>query len=79
MKVFTFFVMIIWIFTAAEMVKGEEKGKMDQAITLPSEVEGWKWDGKEIKYNSKTLFDYIDGAAGTLSGVRFSESDGSPV
>ncbi len=63
MKNLIFFVTIVCIFTAAEIVKGEEKGKMDQAISLPAEVEGWKWDGKEIKYNSKTLFDYIDGAA----------------
>ena len=48
--------MIIWMFTAAEMVNGEEKGKMDQAISLPAEVEGWKWDGIEMQYNSKMSF-----------------------
>ena len=87
MKVFTFFVMIIWIFTPAEMVKGEEKGKMDQAISLPGEVEGWKWDGIEMKYNSKTLFDYIDGAAElflafgfqNLKARRFEKSNHPPI
>jgi hypothetical protein len=45
------------------MVKGEEKAKMNQKILLPIEAGGWKWDGKEMKYSSKTLFSYIDGAA----------------
>jgi hypothetical protein len=63
MRIWTFFVIIICIFTVAEVVKGEEKGKMIQEISLPSEAGGWRWDGKETKYNSKTLFSYIDGAA----------------
>jgi hypothetical protein len=49
--------------TMAEMANGEEKGKMDRDISLPLEAGSWKWDGKEIKYDSKTLFSYIDGAA----------------
>jgi hypothetical protein len=63
MRIWTFFVIIVLMFTAAEMAKGEEKGKMNPEISLPSEAGGWKWDGKEMKYNSKTLFSYIDGAA----------------
>jgi len=63
MRIWTFFVIMVWIFTIAEIVKGEEKGKMDQEISLPSEAGGWRWDEKEMKYNSKTLFEYIDGAA----------------
>jgi hypothetical protein len=63
MKIWTFFVIMIWIFAAAEIVKGEEKGKMDQEISLPAEAAGWKWDGEEKKYDSRTLFNYIDGAA----------------
>jgi hypothetical protein len=55
--------MMVWIFTIAESVKGEEKGKMNKEISLPSETGGWTWDGKEIRYDSKTLFKYIDGAA----------------
>jgi hypothetical protein len=35
---------------------------MDRAIALPSTVEGWTWDGKELQYDPRTLFDYIDGA-----------------
>jgi hypothetical protein len=54
---------MVWIFTIAEIVKGEEKGKMNSEISLPSEAGGWKWDEKEMRYNSKTLFEYIDGTA----------------
>ena len=63
MKILSFFVIMVWIFTGAEIVKGEEKGKMDPEVSLPSESAGWKWDEKEMKYNSKALFEYIDGAA----------------
>ena len=63
MKIWSFLVIMVWIFTVAQMVKGEEKGKMDQEISLPAEAEGWRWDRKEMKYNTRTLFEYIDGAA----------------
>jgi hypothetical protein len=63
MKIRTFLVLMVLVFTAVEIVRGEENGKMDQVIYLPAEIEGWKWDGKETRYNSRTLFDYIDGAA----------------
>jgi hypothetical protein len=72
---------------AAEPIKEEEKGKMDQEVSLPLEVAGWKWDRKEMKYNSKTLFDYIDGAAElylaygfqNLTVRRFEKSNRSPI
>ena len=41
----------------------EGKGQVAPKITLAAEVAGWKWDGKEKTYNSRTLFDYINGAA----------------
>ena len=75
------------MFTAAEMAKGEEKGKMNPEISLPSEAAAWKWDRKEIKYNSKTLFSYIDGAAElylaygfqNLTVRRFEKSNRPPI
>ena len=87
MKVWAFFVIMVWTFTVAEIVKGEEKGKMDQEISLPAEGNGWKWDGKEMKYNSRTLFDYIDGAAElylaygfqNLTVRRFKKSNRPPI
>ena len=63
MKIWPYFVIMVCIFSVAEIVKGEEQGKMDREISLPSEVGGWKWDEKEVRYNSRTLFEYIDGAA----------------
>jgi hypothetical protein len=78
---------MVWIFTVAESVKGEEKGKVNQGVSLPSEAGGWKWDGKEMKYDSKTLFKYIDGAAElylaygfqNLTVRRFEESSQPPL
>ncbi len=63
MKIWTFFVIVGWIFMVTGTVKAEEKGKTNGRVSLPSEVAGWKWDEKEITYDPKTLFDYIDGAA----------------
>jgi hypothetical protein len=63
MKIWTFFLIMAWIFTMAEIVKGEEKGKMNSEISLPSEAAGWKGSEKEMKYGSKTVFAYMDGAA----------------
>lgn len=62
-KIWVCLVTMVWIFTMAETVVGEQRGKMNPEISLPAEAAGWAWDGKEMKYNSKTLFDYIDGAA----------------
>ena len=87
MRIWTFFVIIVLVFTAAEMAKGEEKGKMSREILPPSEAGSWKWDGKEMKYNSKTLFSYIDGAAElylaygfqNLTVRRFEKSNQPPI
>ncbi len=40
----------------------KEENVMDTKLSLPSEIDGWKWDGKEERYDSKTIFKYIDGA-----------------
>jgi len=62
-KIWACFVIMVWIFTVAEIVEGEQKGKMDPEISLPAEAAGWKWDGKEMKYDSKSVFQYMDGSA----------------
>ncbi len=87
MRVWTFLVIMVWIFTMAEPLKGEEKGKMNQKISLPSGAGAWKWDGKETTYDSKTLFKYIDGAAElylaygfqNLTVRRFEKSGQPPI
>jgi hypothetical protein len=78
---------MVWIFTVAGIGNGEEKVKMNQKISLPSEADGWKWDGKETEYNSKTLFKYMDGAAElylaygfqNLTVRRFEKSNRPPI
>jgi len=78
---------MVWIFTVAEIVKGEEKEKMNQEISLPSEAGDWKWDEKEMKYDFRTLFKYIDGAAElylaygfqNLTVRRFEKSNQPPL
>ena len=63
MKIWTCLLVTILLFTGAAMAAEKEKGKMNPEISLPSEAAGWKWDGKEERHNSKTLFAYMDGAA----------------
>ena len=62
-KIRACFVIMVWIFTVAEIVEGEEKGKMNPEISLPAEAAGWKWDGKDMKFDSKSVFQYMNGAA----------------
>jgi hypothetical protein len=62
-KIWACFVIMVWIFMVAEIVEGEQKGKMNPEISLPAEAAGWKWDGKEMKHDSKSVFQYMDGAA----------------
>jgi len=45
---------------AASMAR--EENIMGANLTLPSEIDGWKWDGKEERYDGKKIFKYIDGA-----------------
>jgi hypothetical protein len=78
---------MISIFSVAAIVNGEEKRKMSQEISLPSEAAGWKWDNKEMRYNSKTIFSYMDGAAElylaygfeNLTVRRFGKSNQPPI
>jgi hypothetical protein len=87
MRIWAFLVIMVWIFTGAGSMQGEEKEKMNQKISLPSEAGGWKWDGKEMDYDSKSLFKYIDGAAElylaygfqSLTVRRFEKSNQPPV
>jgi hypothetical protein len=63
MKFFIPFVFLSIFFGTAQGSGAEGKGQVAPKITLPVEVAGWKWDGKESTYNSRTVFDYINGAA----------------
>jgi hypothetical protein len=52
-------------------IMAQEKSKTDQEAVFPTEVSGWKWDGKENHYNRKTIFDYIDGAGELYIAYNF--------
>jgi len=87
MRIWVFFVIMSCIFTVAGIGNGEEKVKMNQKISLPLTVEGWKWDGKGTEYNGKTIFKYMDGAAElylaygfeNLTVRRFEKSNQPPI
>jgi len=75
MRIWAFFVMMIWILVLPPGISGREKENMKHEISLPLEAAGWKWDGKDLNYNRRTIFDYIDGAgelylAYNFQGVR---------
>lgn len=57
------FILLLGILISFTEVRGQERGKVAGEIALPTEINGWKWDGKKTKYNPRTLFDYINGAA----------------
>ena len=63
MRIWIFFVIIISMFSVAQIANGEGKGKLAQEIAMPSEAGAWKWDKKDMRYDSKTIFSYMDGAA----------------
>ena len=87
MRIWIFFVIMVWIFTVAGIGNGEEKVKMNQKTSLPLTVEGWKWDGKGTEYDGKTIFKYMDGAAElylaygfeNLTVRRFEKSNQPPI
>ena len=57
------------------------------SVVLPSAVEGWIWDGQEVHYDARTVFDYIDGAGEMflaygfeqLTVRRFEKADQPPL
>ncbi|MGD0624456.1 MAG: DUF6599 family protein [Thermodesulfobacteriota bacterium] len=71
MRMWTFLVIIILILAPPQGVTGKEKGKMEQEINLPSEAAGWKWDQKDLNYNRRSIFDYIDGAGELYLAYNF--------
>ncbi len=87
MRIWIFFVIIGLILATAGIGNGEERVKMNQKVPLPLETNGWKWDGKGMNYNSKTLFSYMDGAAElyltygfqNLTVRRFEKSNRPPI
>ena len=63
MKIGSYFVIMLLMFASFGIVKGEEKPQANNEVSLASEIAGWKWDGKEMKYDPKSVFQYMNGAA----------------
>jgi len=51
------------IIVPAQIANGGGKEFMKPEISFSAEIRGWKWDGKTKNFNSRTLFDYMNGAA----------------
>jgi len=71
MRNWVFFVMMISTLMLPRGIMGGEKENMKPEITLPLEAAGWKWDGKDLNYNRRTIFDYIDGAGELYLAYNF--------
>jgi hypothetical protein len=87
MRIWIFFVIMVLMLAVAQIVNGEEKEKKSQEISMPSEAGAWKWDKKDMRYDSKTIFSYMDGAAElylaygftNLTVRRFEKSSQPPI
>lgn len=71
MRIWIILVIVLWTLSPPQKAQGGVSEKMKLEFSLPSEAKGWKWDGKGKKYNSRTLFDYINGAAELYLAYRF--------
>jgi hypothetical protein len=52
-------------------IKGAEKEIASPAISWPAAPESWKWDGNDQFYESRAIFDYIDGAGEVYLAYNF--------
>jgi hypothetical protein len=69
MKILVLFIAVV---LALMMPQGAEGGeRMNPVISWPATVEGWKWDGKEEIYESRAIFDYINGAGEVYLAYHF--------
>jgi hypothetical protein len=75
--------MCLWIllavlhltFVPAQVADGGEKEPMKPGISFSTEAGGWKWDGKIRNFNSRTLFEYMNGAAELYLAYGFQSLD----
>ena len=63
MKSLIFFIVLLLLLGPAQGAGVKGKERVAPKIVLPAEVVGYKWDGKVRTFNSKTIFEYINGAA----------------
>src|SRR3989339_1479182 len=80
-----FIVALFNIMMIPQGMEGAEKEKASLGISWPAAPESWKWDGNEEIYESRAIFDYIDGAGEVYLVYNFKnlivrqfEKSGSP-
>jgi hypothetical protein len=66
-----FIVAVFNIMMIPQGVHGGEKEKTSPGISWPAAPESWKWDGNEEIYESRAIFDYIDGAGEVYLAYNF--------
>ena len=64
-----------FIFVPAQVANGGGKEFMKPEISFSAETRGWRWDGKIRNFNSRTLFDYMNGAAELYLAYRVQSLD----
>jgi len=70
-----FLLALFWILTPAVEGYAGEREKVRLEISALVDINGWKWDGKKTRYNPRTLFDYINGAAELYLAYGFQNLD----
>lgn len=87
MRMVALLVMATWVYAGTAVGEAAGPPGGEQALSLPVEIAGWKWDGAERRYDSRSVFDYIDGAGElflaygfqTLSVRRYEKADQPPL
>ena len=65
-------VLALWL-CAAVGIESADAANRQESVVLPAAVEGWTWDGKEARYDARTVFDYIDGAGELFLAYGFEQ------
>jgi hypothetical protein len=79
-------VLAIWL-CIASCIASADAASGPGSVVLPATVEGWNWDGQDVHYDTRTVFDYIDGAGELflaygfeqLAVRRFEKADQPPL
>ena len=76
MKMVALLVVATWVYAGAAIVEAAGPPGVEQGLSLPAEIAGWKWDGAERQYDSRSVFDYIDGAGELFLAYGFQNLTG---
>ena len=65
-------ILAIWLCVVPDIAPSDAASQQE-AVVLPATVEGWTWDGKDVHYDARTVFDYIDGAGELFLAYGFEQ------